>query len=785
MQARGPQRAQHQQQERRTNNSSSNNLPFRHNHAAGEFTPEISPLDQFIYRGRKLKKELQHSDHSGGGADSSSRSQGPHSGRPGYAPPIGEDGDFPPRTDSRRDQPGGGPPRPAESQMPVFPRFSTITNDSYGDRESMYSTDGDSTISSIMGGFSFGFQGQQKSPNVKDASISVRREFNAGRDSIRPTISHSQTDAEARSSGPRLQLAARDSVRPVLSHVEDDASPTSTTIPTTALIAPSPIAPPPRVDSRRGPPRTDSAQGDYHRGRGRSNPGPSKNSAYARSRSQPPVHQRLPPPAQQDSGRPKLKTDPPYSARQYVPIRKDEGPISPLERQGSADSGRVAPLARTGSDHSDRLQPYRQAAREVERQYNLPARQNSGDSVTKYLPYRNNSRDASQPRQRSPDDRRPKGDSPSPQSRSGTPVLLGARAMSPESINEDGRQRRGQSPLPSPNPYTMERSSSAASDVQSIYSIGGTRLNKPALNFSRPRTQRLSTESQEDRPYIDIPPGSGHVLPTPENMTEEPEEISGSNGPAPSYIYTRFALPRGRSVERNSVVFQSHPSPAPAPLKEERKVEERPRSPPSGVPIPTPPNPQPTPKHLPQPIPPRNASRNGSLSESHADQPATPSQPPPLPRTPRAPLAPAANISPEEHLEMGIELHEKGSLQESTYHLRCAAQRGHPTGMLLYALACRHGWGMRPNQKEGVLWLKKVTQLASNQVADDEKTSSGAAIFEKRGRRAQFALSIYELGVSHLNGWGTEMDKSLALNCFEIAGSMFSPYQAYFPRDTC
>ena len=26
--------------------------------------------------------------------------------------------------------------------------------------------------------------------------------------------------------------------------------------------------------------------------------------------------------------------------------------------------------------------------------------------------------------------------------------------------------------------------------------------------------------------------------------------------------------------------------------------------------------------------------------------------------------------------------------------------------MLLYALACRHGWGMRPNQEDGVAWLR-------------------------------------------------------------------------------
>ena len=99
--------------------------------------------------------------------------------------------------------------------------------------------------------------------------------------------------------------------------------------------------------------------------------------------------------------------------------------------------------------------------------------------------------------------------------------------------------------------------------------------------------------------------------------------------------------------------------------------------------------------------------------------------------------------------------------------------QNHPTAMLLYALACRHGWGMRPNQREGVQWLRKALDSAMLEVAEDEDPSSATGIREihdKKARRAQFALGIYELGVSHLNGWGTEKDKALALRCFEVAG---------------
>ncbi|KAK5074864.1 hypothetical protein LTR64_001069 [Lithohypha guttulata] len=131
-------------------------------------------------------------------------------------------------------------------------------------------------------------------------------------------------------------------------------------------------------------------------------------------------------------------------------------------------------------------------------------------------------------------------------------------------------------------------------------------------------------------------------------------------------------------------------------------------------------------------------------------------------------------LSADEHVEKAISLHQNGSLKESTYHLRIAAKQNHPTGMLLYALACRHGWGMRANPQEGVALLRKAVDIGMLEVAEDENGASPlpkADFQEKKAHRAQFALAIYELGISHLNGWGVEQDKALALRCFEIAGT--------------
>jgi TPR repeat protein len=133
-------------------------------------------------------------------------------------------------------------------------------------------------------------------------------------------------------------------------------------------------------------------------------------------------------------------------------------------------------------------------------------------------------------------------------------------------------------------------------------------------------------------------------------------------------------------------------------------------------------------------------------------------------------------LSADEHVAKAIHLHEHGDLKESTYHLRIAAKQDHPTGMLLYALACRHGWGMRPSPADGVAWLRKAVDSAMLEVADDENPDPNddrpkADFSEKKAHRAQFALAIYELGQCHLNGWGMDMDKGLALRCFEIAGN--------------
>lgn len=285
---------------------------------------------------------------------------------------------------------------------------------------------------------------------------------------------------------------------------------------------------------------------------------------------------------------------------------------------------------------------------------------------------------------------------------------------------------------------------------------------------------------------------------------------------ATSYVYTKYSLPRGRT-DRNSIAAReswihhqfdwddkkqppSQPSPVPAPLDiEVFHQRHRQDSDASALTAPVLPS-SPTGSTGSERISGmwlssksrpalHNAKRSRSANPdsrfekevpSHRASPsvATESTNRTIRAVPSSDLhqrKTSAELTSEEHLELGIQTHNSGNLNKSTYHLRLAAKAGLPTGMLLYALACRHGWGMRPNQAEGVMWLRKAIEGAGSEVLDVEAALDAASRKAEpaaaMGGKAQFALAIYELGISYMNGWGCPKDKPLALRCYEVAGS--------------
>jgi hypothetical protein len=139
---------------------------------------------------------------------------------------------------------------------------------------------------------------------------------------------------------------------------------------------------------------------------------------------------------------------------------------------------------------------------------------------------------------------------------------------------------------------------------------------------------------------------------------------------------------------------------------------------------------------------------------------------------------PADTISAEDHVNLGIKFHEQDLLPQSTHHFSLAAEMGSPTGMLLYSLSLRHGWGCASNPAKAVEWLHAAAESASAEVDANgvRRPIPGGEMLQfnsadgKRGG-ATLALAIYELGQSYMNGWGVAKDKHLALRCFEISAN--------------
>ncbi|CAO2656857.1 Nn.00g056600.m01.CDS01 [Neocucurbitaria sp. VM-36] len=340
------------------------------------------------------------------------------------------------------------------------------------------------------------------------------------------------------------------------------------------------------------------------------------------------------------------------------------------------------------------------------------------------------------------------------------------------------------------SPFTPVTGSSIprSPSVSSEYSANGSNLPRPAYNFSRPMSRhstrpsldvkasvdapsrQYSEESVYVRPSFDSQPRrqdsndspitnyASETVHTPVSMVSEDFRRSGdfTSNPAPSYTYAKFSLPRGRKVDRRSMGIEDFFK---SQITWDQPTHNQAR----------PPSPDSPPRSFDQArkhddyCPARDASLDRgapSLTSSNSTIRGRPTGP--------------AEITAQEHCDMGIELHEAGELLKSTYHLRLAARAGLPEAMFWYGLACRHGWGMRENKAEALQWLRRAVDSGQLEVADDEDQSKHGQptdLLKKKQHKAQYAVAIYELGKCYGNGWGAAQDKSLALRCYEIAGN--------------
>lgn len=305
----------------------------------------------------------------------------------------------------------------------------------------------------------------------------------------------------------------------------------------------------------------------------------------------------------------------------------------------------------------------------------------------------------------------------------------------------------------------------------------------PFANFSRPRSsasrqpsfdvrsntdrapsRQASDESAYMRPSFDshpvrqnstessIPPYANEMVHTPVSMTSEDWRRSTDyTNPGPTYTYSKFDLPRGRKLDRKSVGIEDFLNSQIAWDQPKKAQGARPPSPVS---------------------PPRSTSQQRPSLDTRGTSPGRPSL-----TSSNSTIRPSTGsdqITPQEHCDKGVELHEAGELMKSTYHFRLAARAGLAEAMFWYGLACRHGWGMRENKPEAFQWLRKAVDSGQLEIAEDEdqaKHGQHTDYVKKKQHKAQYGVAIYELGKCYMNGWGAKQDKGLAVRCYEIAGN--------------
>ena len=152
----------------------------------------------------------------------------------------------------------------------------------------------------------------------------------------------------------------------------------------------------------------------------------------------------------------------------------------------------------------------------------------------------------------------------------------------------------------------------------------------------------------------------------------------------------------------------------------------------------------------------KSISRNDSLNKISA-LPKTLTPPAHLPRAKPVP----EHIDIKDPLAIGIFYHENGDLEMSAFYFSVAASRGDATGLFLYAISIRQGWGVKQDEKEAFRLLSLVT----DRVGMEEDLKQITSTF-------QVPLALFEVGNAFQQGWGVPKDKKKAAYYFNQAAQL-------------
>jgi TPR repeat protein len=135
---------------------------------------------------------------------------------------------------------------------------------------------------------------------------------------------------------------------------------------------------------------------------------------------------------------------------------------------------------------------------------------------------------------------------------------------------------------------------------------------------------------------------------------------------------------------------------------------------------------------------------------------------------------PETQAEADRCIQQGIQLHEAMNLTASTGQFARAAALGSSTGMYLYGMALRSGWGVERDEVTAFQYLSKAADAAMRQTSLSLDPSEMATSFPAAAAR-ELTLAIYELGQSFLNGWGVKKCRKTGAFYLQIAANLGDP----------
>ncbi|AAS52694.2 AER010Cp [Eremothecium gossypii ATCC 10895] len=170
-------------------------------------------------------------------------------------------------------------------------------------------------------------------------------------------------------------------------------------------------------------------------------------------------------------------------------------------------------------------------------------------------------------------------------------------------------------------------------------------------------------------------------------------------------------------------------------------------------------------------------------------------------RVPDPPLPVSADgrLTPEQKVQLALELRNRRQYAECTKLLREACEAGDRTGFLLYGLALRHGSGIPTNLPESFKWIFKASGVKDEAA---EVLSLNIDPFKLKNvplvPPEPEAPALYECGISYLKGYGfAKPDELKGLKYLEqaaslghidsicLCGTIWSKRSRNRPRDSC